>query len=87
MNLQKGNFKMKKIKPNRKKRVDTCSSKIRNVFYNKVIPTGDITLVNKFNSEWGSVASQFSSGRLTIAEYEKKVNDLVSEWEQNLIIH
>ena len=82
-----GNFKLKKIKPKLKKRVDTCSSKIRNVFYNKVIPTGDITLVNKFNSEWSSIAYQFSSGRLTIAQYERKVGDLVSEWEQNLTIH
>ena len=78
---------MKKIKPNKKKRLEICSAKVRNVFYKKVIPTGDMTLVDKFNSEWGGVANQFASGRLTIAEYEKKVKELVSEWERKLTIH
>ena len=78
---------MKKIKPNRKKRVENCSSKIRNVFYNKVIPTGDMNLVDKFNSEWGDVAKQFASGQLTVSQYERKVSDLVSDWERTLTVH
>ena len=78
---------MKKIKPNKKKRVEICSTKVRNVFYKKVIPTGDMTLVNKFNSEWGSVANQFSSGRLTLSQYERKVSELVNEWERVLTVH
>ena len=78
---------MKKIKPNRKKRVENCSAKIRKIFYGSVIPLGDMVMVDKFNSEWGQLASEFSSGGLSMAQYERKVDQLCKEWERRLTVH
>ena len=74
---------MKKIKKNKKARLDACSDKIRSVFYDELLPTGDMSRINGFNSEWAELASLFGSNMISLKDYEKKVNSLCSKWSNS----
>lgn len=71
---------MKKIKKNKKARLEACSDKIRSVFYGELIPSGDMSKINEFNTEWGELARLFGSNMLSLKDYEKKVSALCSKW-------
>lgn len=67
-----------KIKLSPKQRLDRASDKIRHHFYDKLIPSGDMELVDKFNSEWTKLSRDFGLRKLyTLSEYEVKVNELI----------
>jgi len=71
---------MKKIKKNKKARLDACSERVRSVFYGELIPSGDMSKINEFNSEWSDLASLFGSNMLSLKDYEKKVHALCTKW-------
>lgn len=71
---------MKKIKKNKKARLDACSEKIRSVFYGELIPDGDMSKINGFNSEWSDLANLFGSKMISLKDYEKKVHALCTKW-------
>ena len=85
MNLQRERDEMKKIKPSREQRVDACSKKVREFFYNVVMKIERSDVANEFNSEWCDIAYDFGlHKRLTLGEYEKEVDKLLKKWTNRL---
>lgn len=74
---------MKKLKKNKKARIEACSDKVRSVFYGELLPTGDMKIINEFNSEWAELTSLFGSNMLSLKDYEKKVIHLCSKWSNS----
>tara|TARA_B100000424_G_scaffold259119_1_gene241686 strand:- start:932 stop:1168 length:237 start_codon:yes stop_codon:yes gene_type:complete len=73
-------MKIKK-KLSRKARLNRASEKVRNHFYGKLIPSGDRGLVDRFNSEWETLAYDFGLKKLyTLSEYEVKVKELIEKY-------
>ena len=76
---------MKKIKPSREQRVDACSNKVREFFYNVVMKIERSDVANEFNSEWCDIAYDFGlHKKLTLREYEKEVDKLLKKWTNRL---
>lgn len=71
---------MKKIKKNKKARLDACSEKVRSVFYGELLQSGDMSRINEFNSEWSDLASLFGRNMISLKDYEKKVHALCTKW-------
>ncbi len=76
---------MKKIKKKKKKaRVEACSDKIRQFFYDRCLKTGDMALIEGFNGEWSYLANLFGSKMISLKDYEKKVDELLDKWDKKV---
>lgn len=76
---------MKKIKPSREQRVNACSKKVREFFYNVVMKIERSDVANEFNSEWQEIAYNYGMYHtLTLREYEKEVDKLLKKWKNRL---